>query len=248
VGATDRAGDIVGRTDDQDRRAGQSSGLLRSLKRAVVGVVGRERANRLSAPYHDWAARRRSARTLAALPARDLLVNIGCGPNALPGWVNLDVTRAPGVDVVWDLRRGLPFADSSCAAIFGEHVIEHMPKEAAERLAREALRALRPGGVLRLSTPDAGRYLRSYATDGEFLRSTHFSEPAETPMDRVNQMMREGGQHLWCYDAQSLLLLLRRAGFREVSERGFGESPDPRLRGIDAAGRAFESLYVEATK
>lgn len=222
---------------------------LRSLKRALVGALGRERANRLSAPYHDWAARRRTRSALASLrTARDLRVNIGCGPNALPGWINLDAARGEQIDVVWDLRRGLPFADESCAAVFGEHVIEHVPRESAEKLLRECLRALQPGGVLRVSTPDAGLYLRSYAGDGEFLRHPAFTEQAETPMDRVNQMMREYGQHLWCYDAESLLLLLRKVGFSKVVEQKFGESLDPSMRGIDSEGRAFESLYVEAVK
>jgi predicted SAM-dependent methyltransferase len=222
---------------------------LSPLKRAVVGVLGRERANRLSAPYHDWAARRRSRLALASLStARDLRVNIGCGPNALAGWINLDAARGERIDVVWDLRRGLPFADESCAAVLGEHVIEHVPRESAEKLLRECLRALRAGGVLRLSTPDAGRYLRSYAGDGEFLRHPAFAETAETPMDRVNQMMRESGQHLWCYDAESLLLLLRKAGFSKAVEQKFGESLDPSMCGVDSEARAFESLYVEAVK
>jgi predicted SAM-dependent methyltransferase len=222
---------------------------LRSLKRALVGALGRERANQLSAPYHDWAARRRTRSALASLrAARDLRVNIGCGPNALDGWINLDAARGEQIDVVWDLRRGLPFADESCAAVFGEHVIEHVPRGDAEKLLRECRRALKEGGVLRLSTPDAGLYLRSYAGDGEFLRHPSFTEQAETPMDRVNQMMREYGQHLWCYDAESLLLLLRKVGFAKAVEQKFGESLDPSMRGIDSEGRAFESLYVEAVK
>jgi predicted SAM-dependent methyltransferase len=221
---------------------------LQSLKRVFVRAIGRERANRLSAPYHDWAARRRSLRTLRGLPAKDLRLNVGCGPNALPGWVNIDMARAPGVDVVWDLRRGLPFADESCAVVFGEHVVEHMPKEAAEFMAREARRVLQPGGVLRLSTPDAGRYLRSYVGDREFLRHPSFGRPAETPLERINQMMREDGQHLWAYDAESLILLLRKAGFSTAVEQQFGQSLHPSLRGIDSESRAFETLYMEAVR
>jgi predicted SAM-dependent methyltransferase len=175
-------------------------------------------------------------------------VNFGCGPNTLRGWVNLDVARGDGIDIVWDLRQGLPFADQSCAVLFGEHVIEHVPKDAAESLLRECHRVLQPGGVLRLSTPDAGRYLRSYAGDGEFLRHPSFSTPMETPLDRINHMMREDGQHLWVYDAESLLLLLRKAGFAAASEKKFGESADPRMQHIDSEGRAFESLYVEGVK
>src|SRR6266436_6927878 len=154
----------------------KGSGPFQALKRAVVSILGRERANRLVGPYHDWKAQRRTGRTLAALPARDLCVNLGCGPNALPDWINLDAARGEKIDVVWDLRRGLPFPAASCAAIFGEHVIEHLPKEAAEQLVCECYRALQSGGVLRLSTPDAGRFLRSYTGERGFLRDPRFMQ------------------------------------------------------------------------
>ncbi len=219
---------------------------VHAAKRLVVGLIGRERANRLSAPYHDWVARRKTRRALARLPASGLCVNLGCGHRPLPGFVNLDAARGPAVDVVWDLRRGLPFPAGSCAAIFCEHVIEHIPRESAPRLLEECRRALEPGGVLRLSTPDAERYLRSYAGDGEFLRHPGFVEPSDTPLDRVNRMMRESGQHLWVYDEASLRLLLERSGFKTIVRQEAGRSLHARMADIDAPERVFESLYVEA--
>src|SRR5918911_3274202 len=178
--------------------------IVKSMKQAVVAVIGRERANRVTAPFYDWQARRRTRAFLDALPPRDVCVNLGCGYRPVPGWVNVDIARGPGVQVVWDLGAGLPFADASCSAVFSEHVIEHLPREAAARLFKECHRILQPGGVLRLSTPDAERFLRSYAGDGEFLRHPSFDEPAETRLDRINKMMREHGQHLWAYDEESL--------------------------------------------
>jgi predicted SAM-dependent methyltransferase len=219
-----------------------------AIKRVIVSILGRDTANKVSAPYHDWRARRRSARALASLPAKDLCVNFGCGPNTLRGWVNLDVARGDDIDIIWDLRRGLPFPDESCTALFGEHVIEHVPKEDGEKLLRECYRVLQPGGVLRLSTPDAERFIRSYAGDGEFLRHPAFPDTFETPLDRINQMMREYEQHLWAYDADSLSLTLRKAGFSRVIEQQFGQSAHPRMQHIDSEGRAFESLYVEGVK
>ncbi len=222
--------------------------MLQMLKRGIVGVLGRERANRLSAPYHDWQARRRTAKTLASLPTRDLLVNLGCGPSPLAGWINVDIARGPQVDLVWNLQQGLPFADNSCSAIFSEHVIEHLTKQDGEQLLRECHRVLQKGGVLRISTPDAGRFLRSYAGDREFLSHPSFPEPAESAVDRVNMMMREGGQHLWVYDNESLLKLIQRTGFASASEQKFGVSQHPGMQNIDLQMRAFESLYVEAVK
>jgi predicted SAM-dependent methyltransferase len=221
---------------------------LNAIKRAVVNLIGRDRANRLSSPYHDWSAKKRSERALAALPQKDLFINIGCGPRVMADWINIDIARAPGIDIVWDLRNGLPFPADSCAAIFGEHVIEHMPKEAAEKLLSECYRALQPGGVVRLSTPDAELFFRSYAGDREFLRHPAFPANADTPLDRINMMMREYGQHLWTYDTESLLLLLKRAGFSTQTAHKFGESEHARMRQIDSPERAFESLYVEGVK
>jgi predicted SAM-dependent methyltransferase len=226
----------------------RNSSILQSVKRAIVGILGRQRANRVAGPYHDWRAHGRTAKTLAGLPARDLCVNIGCGPKSLPGWINLDAARGESIEVVWDLTRGLPFGAETCSAIFGEHVIEHLSKADGEQLVRECYRALQRGGVLRLSTPDAGRFIRSYIGDGSFLRDPRFAQVAETSMDRVNMMMREHGQHLWVYDAESLTLLLRKAGFSSATETRFEVSAHPRMLGIDSPERAFESLYVEAIK
>ncbi|HMJ24903.1 MAG TPA: methyltransferase domain-containing protein [Pyrinomonadaceae bacterium] len=223
-------------------------GPFKWAKRSLVGIIGRDRANRIAGPYHDWRARRHTRAFLADLPKGDLCVNLGCGYRPMKGWINVDRARSPEVQVVWNLAEGLPFPDSTCAAIFSEHVIEHISKEHASRLLGECYRVLQPGGVLRISTPDAERFLRSYAGDGEFLRHPAFDEPIETPLDRINQMMREYGQHLWVYDAESLILRLRKVGFSSAFAQQYRVSAHPRMQDIDSAEREFESLYVEAIK
>jgi hypothetical protein len=80
------------------------------------------------------------------------------------------------------------------------------------------------------------------------LRDPAFGEATGTPMDRVNQMMREYGQHLWVYDAESLTRALKSAGFSRIVEQEFAQSLHPKMQGIDTEARAFESLYVEAVK
>jgi predicted SAM-dependent methyltransferase len=218
------------------------------LKQPAVGLIGRERANRITAPWHDWRAGRRTKRFLANLPAKDLCVHLGCGYRPKKDWINVDHARGPEVQVVWDLRCGLPFADESCSAIFSEHFIEHIAKEDAASLLSECHRALQPEGVLRISTPDAELFFRAYAGDREFLAHPGFSQAIDTPVDRVNFMMREYGQHLWSYDEELLTLMLRRAGFNSIIRQHFGISLHPRMNDIDFADREFESLYLEAVK
>jgi len=230
------------------QKINQSGSLLQKVKQAVIGIIGRDNANRLANPFYDWAAQRRTRKRLLALPKSNLLVNLGCGPRGLKGWLNVDMARALHIDIVWNATHGLPFAAESCTAILNEHMIEHIAKEDAEKLLQECWRVLQPGGVLRISTPDAELYLRSYLGDGEFLNHPSFEQKADTRMDRINMMMREYGQHLWIYDAESLSRLLTKAGFASVVRQSFGISQHPAMQGIDYEIRAFESLYVEAVK
>ena len=63
----------------------------------------------------------------------------------------------------WDCRKGMPFSDSTVAAIFTEHFLEHLEYTGeVEEFLRECLRCLRPSGVLRIVVPDAGAYLQLY--------------------------------------------------------------------------------------
>jgi len=89
--------------------------------------------------------------TITDLPVR---LHIGCGANALPGWINVDrVAHAPGVVTDLDVT-DLPYSDGAVDAVLAEHVLEHL-SFAEEALAwREFARVLRPGGTLTLEVPD----------------------------------------------------------------------------------------------
>lgn len=82
-------------------------------------------------------------------------INLGCGRNILPGWINLDRTPLPGVDVVADLadcsRNPLPFADDSADRFLLQHVLEHIADPLP--LMQELHRIARPGAVAVVRTP-----------------------------------------------------------------------------------------------
>lgn len=193
------------------------------------------------------------------LGARGLLVNLGAGSRGRPGWINMDLSREPGVNCVYDLRRDLPFEDGAVAGLFCEHMFEHLHREEeTPHFLRECLRVLEPGGALRVIVPDAGRYLRAYAEEGwaalDALRGTdvgrrdpHFGGTYRSKMELINMIFRQNGEHHYAYDAETLLLDLRAAGFARVIEQRFGVSSDPRLT-LDEPSRAAESLYADAIK
>jgi SAM-dependent methyltransferase len=64
----------------------------------------------------------------------------------------VDMYPAPGVDVLADLRRGLPFADGSVDRVYAVHVLEHVIDLVP--VMNELHRILADDGVLHVLSPD----------------------------------------------------------------------------------------------
>src|SRR5262245_12768346 len=52
------------------------------------------------------------------------------------------------------LHFGVPFDDGKVDVIFSSHVIEHLFRDEAEALLRDAYRTLKKGGLIRIAVPD----------------------------------------------------------------------------------------------
>jgi predicted SAM-dependent methyltransferase len=180
-------------------------------------------------------ARRRWETAATAAPIR---LHLGCGWVRLEDWLNVDLfaTRA---DIPWDLRWGVPLEPGSVEAIFHEHMLEHLSLRDGFLFTRECRRLLKPGGVLRIGVPDAGACIDSYSGKG----SPDWAASRPTGLLAVQALFYENG-HLAMYDAETLTLLCRAAGFAEAARREWGESwiePCP-----DTAERESGTLYVDA--
>jgi len=90
-------------------------------------------------PAPSLAAARRAA--------TGVRLNLGCGRDIRPGWVNVDTVPLPGVDVATDFDHdpSLPFADGTVGYSEGAHVIEHL-RDPLPFMA-ELWRVTRPGGT-----------------------------------------------------------------------------------------------------
>jgi predicted SAM-dependent methyltransferase len=82
-----------------------------------------------------------------------------------PDWPR-DVRRA-------DVRRRIPFPDSSISCIYSSHTFEHFTYEESRAVARECFRVLRPGGILRIVVPDLGIMVRDYLADTAAPMASH---------------------------------------------------------------------------
>lgn len=68
-------------------------------------------------------------RELVMEKAEDLhyMVNLGCGKNILKNFINIDVVKLPGVDIVTSLEKAhLPFSDNSVQIVKCKHILEHI--------------------------------------------------------------------------------------------------------------------------
>lgn len=195
----------------------------------------------------SWTMRHNPFQISKPLVRNATYLNAGCGKKPRPGFVNLDYTWQPGVDLLWDVNWRLPFADGSLKGIYTEHCLEHLPFSLVTgHILREFRRTLASGGRLRLIVPDGGLYLNLYA-QAQVDPSTAFPYPNNgfvTPMMQVNRCFRDYG-HLYAYDFPTFKHFLLKAGFSEVVQQSFMKGADSTLL-LDSAERAPESLYIEA--
>jgi predicted SAM-dependent methyltransferase len=143
--------------------------------------------------------------------------------------------------------------------IFCEHFFEHIDyTEDIPYFLSECHRVLKPGGIIRLIVPDIEKYLRAYCKgDWEDLSTIrpleadrtdyYFRCRYNTRMELINVLFRQGHEHKFAYDDETMEFVLRRYGFGTVVKQEFGRSLMPELC-LDLPVRASESLYVEAKK
>lgn len=214
-----------------------------------------------------------------------LKLHVGCGPFVYEGWVNIDkspsvlLSRAPwlrkalfklriltedqargfppGV-VLADISKRIPAEDSSVDFIYSSHLIEHLSRWQCLAFAKECHRVLKPGGTVRLATPDLEAMIRDYVDGTSPFNSrqptradafcAEYGAYTDTPGSPVRRLIRKflsGDSHQWLYDSESLAGLLREGGFTEITSHGFREGALPDLETVEQRERG---LFIEAVR
>ena len=83
-----------------------------------------------------------------------LRLELGCGDakHQRAEYLHLDIVDR-GQDCVWDITRGLPFPDDSCAEIYASHTFEHISRQDLIVVLNECWRCIHPGGMLWVVVP-----------------------------------------------------------------------------------------------
>jgi predicted SAM-dependent methyltransferase len=176
---------------------------------------------------------------------KEVKLHLGCGAIIIPGWLNYDLDPGTG-GIRRDLRKPFIEHDDSVDFIFNEHFLEHLTRDAGRFFLRECRRVLRPGGVLRIVTPDLDKLARDYLKEN--IQCIPGTWTPATPCQMMNEGMRLWG-HEFLYDFQELAAVLREAGFlsQKICAEVYRSSRHAALRGIDQRPH-YGELIFEATK
>lgn len=188
-------------------------------------------------------------------------LHIGCGKRPLAGWLNADVEPGAGV-MLLDAARRFPLESDTFDFIYSEHMIEHVPYQAGSMMLRECHRVLRPGGVLRISTPDLAFLIRLYARPDLPLHRRYIDytigryvpdAPEPSPAFVVNNFVRDW-EHQFIHDEATLRRALTDAGFGGIRRCAIQTSEQQALTQLENVSRMpqgfleLESLIMEAAK
>ncbi|MBW8884730.1 MAG: class I SAM-dependent methyltransferase [Planctomycetia bacterium] len=171
----------------------------------------------------------------------------GCGPITPYGWVNSDIEPGPGVDVVADIRAGLPLPDNAFDYIVSIHTLPELSYADQDRALAELRRVLRPGGVLRLSLPDFDKAIQAYtAKDIDYFLIP--DEAAKTLSGKMIVQLLWYGRSRCLFTPEFTIELLERCGYQSIKLCAFRLTASEYPGIIELDDRELESFFVEARK
>ena len=189
-------------------------------------------------------------------------LHVGCGSNVLDGWLNADYSPTTPAVIYLDATKTFPFGSDTFNYIFSEHMIEHISYGDGLFMLREALRVLKPGGKIRISTPNLAFLIGLYNEKKTDLQERYIKWSSEAFIGNdsfckdtfvINNYFYSWG-HKFIYDESLLRSTLEKAGFVNVKNFPLQQSESAPLRNLENEGRMpagfldLETLTLEGTK
>jgi len=187
-------------------------------------------------------------------------LHIACGHHVLHGWLNSEYCPGSSSVLRLDATHQFPFEDATFDYAFNEHMIEHIGFAEGLHMLSEVHRILKPGGTLRLSTPNLRFVLDLYQERRTPLQEAYLEwassttqTPADNPVFIINNFVRNWG-HTFIYDEKTLRSSFEKAGFAKIKRCQIQQSDHPALQNLENGSRMpsgfleFESMIFEATK
>jgi len=185
-------------------------------------------------------------------------------------WLNTDIEPVAG-EAYLDATKPFPIPDGALSIIFSEQLFEHLSYRDGLAMLRESYRTLRPGGKIRIATPNVLKLIqlfqdpktdemRNYIHDK--LNADYFEEPPPRTISPECVILNtelngssSGLGHKFVYDPQTLRESLERTGFQAIKQFACGESDDPQLRGLELRHKSihhamndYETMVFQAVR
>ena len=221
--------------------------LRTSLRRRYVGIAAQNA--RPVRRYFD-------AQTVPRL-------HVGCGLNILDGWLNCDLNpKRPDV-LPMDATKRFPFDDGKFDYVYSEHFVEHIDYAGGQNIFRECYRILKPGGIIRITTPDLAFLVGLYSKNQTDQQRAYIewatknfikNAPAARDVYVINKFFYCDWGHQFIYDKESLAAALSSAGFIKLTFHQVGESEHEYLKNLEHVHRMpegflqLESMTIEGQK
>lgn len=189
-------------------------------------------------------------------------LQIGCGWNHLKGWLNTGITYEECQGGVYlDAGKPFPFPNESFDFVFSEHLFEHLTYPQAMNMLKESYRVLKPGGVIRIATPNLQFLIGLYQEPKKPIHKEYIEYTATkewlppTPVFVINRFHTAWG-HQIVYDKETLSDLLEKVGYKDLCWCEVGQSKHSALidveghfkRGFPVKFNQLETMILEATK
>jgi predicted SAM-dependent methyltransferase len=188
-------------------------------------------------------------------------IQLGCGGNILPGWLNTD-GQCDGWfhpdSVKLDATQAFPLPDNTFDYVYSEHMIEHLTYWHGQNMLQESFRIMKPGARIRISCPDFQFLLDLYQSPTklmtEYMQETKPDwAPFASAIFTINNYVRDWG-HKFIYDKNMMIACLQAAGFTDVEQFDIRNSNDVNLANLEADWRMkpghlqLETMTFEAVK
>lgn len=174
-------------------------------------------------------------------------LNWGCGDHLGAGWINSDVKDGGGIDLVADIRKGLPLSDACIDYAVSVHALPELSIPEIETALAELLRVLKPEGVLRLALPDLRLSIAAFAEGREdFFKIDR--DAASTLEGRFIRHILWYGYTRTLFTPDFTRELLERAGFVDVRTCAYGATESPFAEIVELDNRRDESFFIEGSK
>lgn len=183
-------------------------------------------------------------------------LQLGCGPNRLPGWLNADIIieECKKGAIYLDVGEHFPLPDESIDYVYSEHMIEHLNYAQAVNMLRECHRVLKPNGVIRISTPDLRFLLDLYQNPEKPENKSFIKWSAEggaggeirpvSPVYVINKFHTTWG-HKIIYDYDTLASLLKQNGFDHICQCELSQSTHEALTDVERHHLVFSVVFYK---